>query len=112
MTHYIGRVWSGSHHRVACRLTGRQPQRGWDELWVYPPMEDEIEEARFHDMDTYVSLHQNTATQFISTRTIMDLFLAVERRPMSRVTKWWQYQDGLDVYGMRTVAQEAEQTER
>ena len=41
----------------------------------------------------------------------MDLFLAADRRPRSRVTKRWQYQDGLDVQGMRTAAKEAEQTE-
>ena len=28
MTPHIGRVLGGFYHRVACRLTGRQPQRG------------------------------------------------------------------------------------
>ena len=42
----------------------------------------------------------------------MDLCLAAERRPGSRVTNQWWDQDGLDVEGMRTADWEAERTER
>ena len=41
----------------------------------------------------------------------MDLCLALEQGPGSRVTKRWWEKDGLDVEGMQMVAWEAEQTE-
>ena len=62
-------------------------------------------------VDTYVSLQQNTVAQFIATRPIMDLFLAEERRPGSRVDKWWWEQDGLDLEGMWEAYWEAKRTE-
>ena len=34
MTPRIGRVLVGFHHRVARRLTERQPWRGRDDVWV------------------------------------------------------------------------------
>ena len=40
-----GRVWGGFHHRVALRLTGRQPPRGRYGVWVYPLLEDAMAEA-------------------------------------------------------------------
>ena len=33
-TPHIGRVLGGFHHRVARRMTGRQPWRGRDVVWV------------------------------------------------------------------------------
>ena len=40
MTPCIGRVLGRSHYRVARRLKGRQPWRGKDGVWTYPPLED------------------------------------------------------------------------
>ena len=34
----IGGNLGGFHHRVAHRLKGRQPQRGGEGRWVYPPL--------------------------------------------------------------------------
>ena len=54
-------------------------------------------EAGLQEVETYVSRRQNTDAQFIATRLIMDLCLAVERRQGSEVeNKWWE-QDGLDL---------------
>ena len=41
----IGRVLGIFHHRVARRLTGSQPQRGRDGVWIYTPLEDVMAEA-------------------------------------------------------------------
>ena len=41
----------------------------------------------------------------------MDLFLAAERCPVSRVENWWWEQEGLYLEGVRTEAWEAEQEE-
>ena len=46
-------------------------------------------EARFREVDTYVSLLQNTVAQYIATRTIMDMCLAMKRRPGPKVTMGW-----------------------
>ena len=46
MTPHIGRFLGGFHHRVALRLTGRQPRIGRYGVWVYPPLEDATAEAR------------------------------------------------------------------
>ena len=40
MTPHIGRVLGRFHHRVVLRLTGRQPRRGRDGVWVYSLLED------------------------------------------------------------------------
>ena len=65
-------------------------------------------EPGLQEVETYSSRLHNTVTQFIVTRPIMDLCLAAERRPGSRVAKWWWEQDGLYLEGMRTSDQEAE----
>ena len=62
-------------------------------------------------MEKYVSYRQNKSAQFITTRPIIDLCLAAEQRPRSRVAKRWWDQDVLDLEGMWTAAHEAEHTE-
>ena len=71
-----------------------------------------MEEEILMEMETYFSRFQNTAAQFIATRTIINLCLAADQRPGSRVVKrcWDQY--GLDLKGMQTAAQEAKWTNR
>ena len=84
-----GRVLGGFHHRVAQSLTGRQHRKARDGVWVYPPLEDAIAEVRLQELETYLYFCKSIYTQFIATRPIMDLCLAVEQRTGSTVTKWW-----------------------
>ena len=58
-------------------------------------------------MDTYSSSRYKVVAQFIATRFIMDLYLAVERCLGSREANRLWYQEGLDLEGMRTTAWEA-----
>ena len=81
MTPHIGRCLGRFHHWVAHRLTWRKPRRGQEIVWVYTPLEDAMAEARLQEVKTYVSRLQNTVTQFITTRPIMDLCMAAECRP-------------------------------
>ena len=67
-------------------------------------------EVGLQEVETYIYCLHNTVIQFIATRTIMELCLAAERRPGSRVTKKWWEKDGLDVEGMWTAAWQAEWT--
>ena len=62
LTPRMKRVLGGLHYRVARRLTGRQPRRGQERVWVYPPLEDEMEEAGLQEVETYVSRCHNTVT--------------------------------------------------
>ena len=90
MTPRIGRVLGGFHHRVARRMTGRQPRRGRCGTWVYPLLEDAMAEAGLLEVDTYLYHLQNIVLHFIATRPIMDLCLTDEWSPGSRVSKrWW-----------------------
>ena len=89
MTPHIGKVLVRFHHRVAGRLTVQQPQRWRDGGWVYPPLAEEMEEALLQEVETYASHHQNIVAQLITTRPIMDLCLAAEKRIGSWVTKLW-----------------------
>ena len=58
----IGRLLGGFHHKVARRLTGRQPRLRRDGLWIYPPLEDAIAEEGLQEVETYVSRRKNTVT--------------------------------------------------
>ena len=53
MIPHIGRVLRGFHHRVARRLKGQKSWRGRDGRWVYPPMDESVEEAGLHELETY-----------------------------------------------------------
>ena len=99
----IGRVLGRFHHRVSRRLMRRQYWRVRYIVWVYPPPYDVMSEAGFQEVETYVSRCQNTVVQFIATRPIMNLCLAVERGAGSRVAKWWWEKDMLYLEGMQTA---------
>ena len=85
----ISRFLGGFHHSVSHRLTGQQPWRGREGGWVYPILEEAMAEARVQEVETYVYRHQKTVVQFISTRTIMNLCLVLERCTASRMAKHW-----------------------
>ena len=88
-TPHIGRVWGGLRHRVTLRMTGRQPWKGRDGIWVYPQLEDPMVEVGLQEVDRYVSRHQNMAAKFISTSPIMGLCMAEEKRLGPIVSKRW-----------------------
>ena len=73
-------------HRVAQRLTGRQPRRQGYGSWAYPPLEDATEEAGLEGIRKSVTRRQNTAAQYIATRPILDLFERYAQRPGARVS--------------------------
>ena len=58
----IGRLLGGFHHKVARRMTGKQPRLGRDSLWIYPPLEEAIAEAGLQELETYVFRCKNTVT--------------------------------------------------
>lgn len=108
MSPHIRRNLEGLHHSVAHRLMGKKPQRGLYERWVYPLKVEVMKEVGLQAAYTYFPLHQNKFSQYITTRTILDLFLAAERNQGTRVYNRWWDQEGLELLGMRTVDQKAE----
>ena len=60
LTLRMKRMLGGVHHRVAHRLTGRQPRKGRDGNWVYPLLEDAMAEVGLQEVETYVSRLQKT----------------------------------------------------
>ena len=103
MTPCIGRDLVVFHHRVSLRMTGRQTRRGIDRRWVYPPLTEAIDEAVLQEVGAYISRRQNTSSQFIATRTIMDLCLEADIITGSQIYKRWWEQEGLYLERMRTV---------
>ena len=87
----IGRVLGGFHHRLARSLMMRKLYRRQYGVWVYPlveeTMEEEMMKAGLKEVDTYVSRRHNTVKKFIATRTLMDLCLASAQRQISSVPK-------------------------
>ena len=105
-TLHIGRAFGGSHQNVDRRLTVRKPRRGRYGRWLYPPLSEGMDEAGLRDVEAYIYRLQNTVSQFIATRPIIDLCLATERHPWSRVVNRWWDQEGLDSEGMKIEDQE------
>ena len=75
----IGRTLVGIHHRVAFKLTGDQPRKVLDGIWVYPLLAKVKAEACLNEVETYISRRQNTVSQYIITRSTMDLGVLLER---------------------------------
>ena len=63
-------------------------------------------------METYVARRQKTVTHYIAAKPIMDLCLADERLPGTRVSKRWREQEGLDMEGMRMTDWQSEREKR
>ena len=69
-------------------------------------MYEAMAEAGLQEVETYVSRHQNTFAQLITTRTIMDLCLVSERcLGLKLANQFWEDER------MRTSAWEAERKE-
>ena len=46
-------------------------------------------DSGLQEVETYISCRQNTVAQYISTGPIMNLCLAAEQHPGTRLSKWW-----------------------
>ena len=55
--------------------------------------------AGLKEVETYVLRHQNTITQYIKTRPILELYMEAERRLGSWVAQRWLEQGGLYLEG-------------
>ena len=76
----MGQVLGGFQYQVVRKLTGRLPWQRLDGIWEYTSAEAAREEAGFEIMETYIWKSQNRVAQYISTRPILDLCEAAERK--------------------------------
>ena len=70
-----------------------------------------MRDTSLQEMETYVSRRQNTLSQYILTRPIVDLCMVAKRSTGTRVAMRWWEQWGVYLEWMRTAAWEADQTE-
>ena len=63
-----------------------------------------MQEAGLEMIETYITNHQKTISQYIATSPILELCMAVERHPGLRVPKWWWEQENMDCEGAHEAA--------
>ena len=90
--------------RVARRITGRQPRQRKHGSWVYPTLAGARKEEGMVGIRKSITRSQNTVSQYIATRTIIDLCERATRRPGARVSRRWWEQAGIDLEGARQQA--------
>ena len=54
-------------HRVAKRITEKQPRRRTDGIWEYPPLAEAMGEAGFEGISKSSTRRQKTVAQYIVT---------------------------------------------
>ena len=87
------------------------PKLQLNRTWVYPPILAELATVGLEDIGVYIALRQNMYVQYNTTRPIVDLCLAAERRlRMLILHRWWEHPD-LDILGIRVAHAAAEMGE-
>ncbi len=81
----------GFHHRAAHRITGKVPRYlASQDRWVYPPIEDALNEVGLYPIAHYLEVSQNRLMDQIATKPILELCRMAERLSGSPQMKlWW-----------------------
>ena len=96
VTPKMDQALSGFLHGSARRLTGRQARRERDGEWYYPSLEVAMREAGLTDIRKSIQNRQNTVTQYIATRPLLDLCEGARARGGAKVPLGWWDQAGID----------------
>ena len=102
------RALENFQHRVARRITVKQPRQRVNVSWEYLPLEEARGEAGFEGIRKSFTRRQNTVLQYIATRPILDLCERATRRTGARVSRRWWEQAGIDLEGVKKMAAEVE----
>ena len=73
LTLRMERALENFQHRVARRITVKQPRQRVNVSWEYLPLEEARGEAGFEGIRKSVTRRKNTVVQYIVTQPIMDL---------------------------------------
>ena len=71
-------------------------------------MEAVIQAEGLEKVETYILHFHNTIAQYISTRPIIELCLAVDWRPGTRIVRSWWEQECINLEGVRVSARATE----
>ena len=89
-------------------MIGIGPQRQRGRTWMYPQIGAALSMVGLEEIGFFIARRQKTFTQYIATRTIMELCLSAERNQgMSLSRQWWE-QLALDIQRIRAGHAEAE----
>ena len=92
---------------MARRLTGRLARRKPDGKWTYTLVTTARGESGLLTMEDNTRRLQNTVTQYIATRSLLDLCEVSEWAPGALVgMRWWE-QAGINMEGARESAEAA-----
>lgn len=84
------KVLDSFHHRIARRITGKMARRSPDGEWVYPPLQEALQEAGLYSMQEYIRRRQRTVEQYIAVRPIHTLCReTTPRTGSSKFLRWW-----------------------
>ena len=96
----LEKALAGFHHRAEGWMDGMGPKCQPDRMWLYSPIGAAMVMVGLEEIGVYIARLQNTVAQYISTRTIMNLFLAAERNPgMHLSRKCWE-QPAIGIMGI------------
>ena len=86
---------------MARQLTGQLLWRRLDGKWDYTLAEAAREEARFETMDTHIRQRHNMVSQYIVTRSLLELCEVTERNQGAQAGMRWWKNAGIDLAGAR-----------
>jgi hypothetical protein len=82
----------GFHHRVARKIAKKQAYLLAGD-WIYPPIEEALDDANLETIEVYIRRRQNHVAQYVATRPLLQLCQTAPAQPgsVSRL-RWWTSQ--------------------
>ena len=101
LTLWLEKALEGFRHLAAGLMAGMGPKRHPERTWLYPPIGAALAMVELEEIRVYITRLQNTVAQYISTRPIMDLYLAAEQKWGIRLSRRLWEHPTLDTIGIR-----------
>ena len=83
MTPRLEKALDDLYHCAVCWISGIRPKYQWYGTWVYARIGVVLSTVGVEDIWLYIDRLQNTVAQYIAARTIVDLCLAAQRKPVT-----------------------------
>ena len=89
LTQRMERDLDSFQSRVVRRITRKHPRKQTGGSWEYLPLTEALGEEGIEGIRKTVRRRQNTVTQYITTRPILDLYERATRQPGATVSWRW-----------------------
>ena len=66
-----------------------RPRKGPGHRWIYPKLEDVLEECGLRSIAEYINVRRQTIVVFVATRPILDECMQGERKWGAIPRRWW-----------------------